>query len=200
VWSASGEPGPRTLNGDSLLSLPTTRSAPQATPAAAGPAWYPHVRAYAFFGSVPCWRHAPHSRLTARELRRIIDEEDVHIHAIGIHDGSDRMDEARGPWILEDLAKMTGGQHHMVSSAAELPQLAAKMSLALHERYVLGYRPTPSGLSRTFRRIESRLCAERTLHGSGCTPDGDTECRNGGRLELRCRLAGGWNSSYATFS
>ena len=98
-----------------------------------------------------------HSRLTARELRRIIDEEDVQIHAIGIHDGSDRMDEARGPWILEDLAKMTGGQHHMVSSAAELPQLAAKMSLALHERYVLGYRPTPSGLSGTFRKIEVKV-------------------------------------------
>src|SRR3954454_661680 len=28
VWSESGEPGPRTLNGDSLMSLPTTRSAP----------------------------------------------------------------------------------------------------------------------------------------------------------------------------
>ena len=98
-----------------------------------------------------------HSRLTERELRRLIDEEDVQIHAIGIHDRSDRLDEARGPWILEDLAKMTGGQHHMLSSAAELPELAAKMSLALHERYVLGYRPNPSGLSGTFRKIEVKV-------------------------------------------
>ena len=36
VWSARFEPGPRTLNGDSLVSLPTTRSAPHATPAATG--------------------------------------------------------------------------------------------------------------------------------------------------------------------
>jgi Ca-activated chloride channel homolog len=98
-----------------------------------------------------------HSRLTQRELRRRIDEEDVQIHAIGIHEGSDRMDEARGPWILEDLAKMTGGQHHMVKDAAELPQLAEKMSLALHERYVLGYKPTALGLSGTFRRIEVKV-------------------------------------------
>ena len=94
-----------------------------------------------------------HSRLTERELRHRVEEEEVQIHAIGIHDGSDRMDEARGPWILEDLAKMTGGQHHMVRDLGELPDLAAKMSTALHEYYVLGYRPTPAGLSGTFRRI-----------------------------------------------
>ena len=97
------------------------------------------------------------SRLTERELRRLVEEEDVQIHAIGIHDSSDRMDEARGPWILEDLAKMTGGQHHMVTNIGELPQLAAKMSLGLHEYYLLGYRPTPPGQSGTFRRIEVQV-------------------------------------------
>ena len=97
------------------------------------------------------------SRLTERELRRLVDEEDVQIHAIGIHDSFDRMDEARGPWILEDLAKMTGGQHHMVTNIGELPHLAAKMSLGLHEYYLLGYRPTPPGQSGTFRRIEVQL-------------------------------------------
>lgn len=98
-----------------------------------------------------------HSRLTERELRRLVEEEDVQIHAIGIHDSSDRMDEARGPWILEDLAKMTGGQHHMVTNIGDLPQLAAKMSLGLHEYYLLGYRPTPPGPSGTFRRIDVQV-------------------------------------------
>lgn len=98
-----------------------------------------------------------HSRLTERELRRQIEEEDVQIHAIGIHDNSDRMAEARGPWILEDLAKMTGGQHHMVANIGELPELAAKMSAALHEFYVLGYRPNPPGLAGTYRRINVQL-------------------------------------------
>ncbi len=98
-----------------------------------------------------------HSRLTERELRNRIEEEDVQIHAIGLHERSDRMEEARGPRILEDLAKMTGGQHHMIENAAELPELAARMSRALHEQYVLGYRPNPPGLSGAFRRIEVRL-------------------------------------------
>lgn len=98
-----------------------------------------------------------HSRLTERELRRLLDEEDVQIHAIGIHDHMASPEEARGPWVLEDLASITGGQHHMVENIGELPVLAARMSLALHDRYLLGYKPTPSGLSGTFRRIDVRL-------------------------------------------
>ena len=100
-----------------------------------------------------------HSRLTERELRRLVEEEDVQIHAIGIHDmgaGMDR-EEARGPWVLEDLAKMTGGQHYMVRDAEQLPELAAKMSLALHDRYLIGYRPTPPGPSGLFQRIEVKV-------------------------------------------
>jgi Ca-activated chloride channel family protein len=100
-----------------------------------------------------------HSRLTEHELRRLVEEEDVQIHAIGIHDtgaGMDK-DETRGPLLLEDLAQMTGGQHYMVRDAEQLPELAAKMSLALHDRYLIGYRPTPPGPSGLFQRIEVRV-------------------------------------------
>ena len=100
-----------------------------------------------------------HSRLTERELRRLVEEEDVQIHAIGIHDTGASMgsEETRGPWVLEELAKMTGGQHYMVRDAGQLPELAAKMSLALHDRYLLGYRPTPPGPSGLFQRIEVKV-------------------------------------------
>ena len=100
-----------------------------------------------------------HSRLTEHELRRLIEEEDVQIHAIGIHDTGASMgkEETRGPWVLEDLAKMTGGQHYMVRGAGQLPELAAKMGLALHDRYLLGYRPTPPGPSGLFQRIEVKV-------------------------------------------
>jgi Ca-activated chloride channel family protein len=98
-----------------------------------------------------------HSRLTERELRHLLDEEDVQIHAIGIHDHMAGPDEARGPGILEDLARMTGGQHHMVENIDELPRMAAQMSLALHDRYLLGYKPTPLGESGMFRRIDVKV-------------------------------------------
>jgi Ca-activated chloride channel family protein len=103
-----------------------------------------------------------HSRFTERELRRLVEEEDVQIHAVGIHDGSSNaMEERRGPWILEDLAKMTGGQHHMVNDISELPEWAARISRSLHDRYLLGYRPTPPGNSGTFRRIEVKVVQRR---------------------------------------
>lgn len=98
-----------------------------------------------------------HSRLTERELRRLVDEEDVQIHAIGIHDNMSSREEMRGPRVLEELASMTGGQHHMVEKVGELPELASRMSRALHDRYLLGYKPTPPGLSGMFRRIDVKL-------------------------------------------
>ncbi len=98
-----------------------------------------------------------HSRLTERELRHLLDEEEVQIHAIGIHDHMASREEFRGPGILEDLARMTGGQHHMVENIDELPAMAAQMGLALHDRYLLGYRPTPLGPSGAFRRIDVKL-------------------------------------------
>lgn len=103
-----------------------------------------------------------HSRWTERELRRLMDEEDVQIHAIGIHDHMADRDEARGPWVLEDLAAITGGQHHMIENAGELPDLAAKMSVALHDRYLLGYKPEPLGLAGTFRRIDVKLLQHKS--------------------------------------
>jgi hypothetical protein len=41
-------------------------------------------------------------------LRSLLDEEDVQIHAIGIHDLAASREEVGSPWILEELAKMTG--------------------------------------------------------------------------------------------
>ncbi len=98
-----------------------------------------------------------HSRLTERELRLRLDEEDVQIHAIGIHDHMSSREGDRGAKVLEDLAVMTGGQHHMIRDKRQLPAIAGEMSLALHDRYLLGYKPTPLGPSGQFRRIDVRL-------------------------------------------
>lgn len=66
-------------------------------------------------------------------------------------------EESRGPWILEDLARMTGGQHHMVENVNELPAKTKQMGLALHDRYLIGYKPMPLGDSGTFRRIDVKV-------------------------------------------
>jgi len=102
-----------------------------------------------------------HSRLSGKELGRILEETEVQIHALGIHDGGG-MEEMRGQWILEFLAETTGGEHHMVRRASELPQLAAKMSLSLHDRYVLTYRPNSAGTTGKWHKIRVTL---RGLNG-----------------------------------
>ena len=93
------------------------------------------------------------SRLSARDLRGILEETEVQIHALGIHSGGTVMEQWRGEEILKYLAEMTGGEHHMVKSVNELPELAARMSLSLHDRYVLAYRPTSAGTSGKWHRI-----------------------------------------------
>jgi Ca-activated chloride channel homolog len=98
-----------------------------------------------------------HSRLSERELKRILEETEIQIHALGIHDRSPGMGAAAGPKVLEDLAQMTGGEHHMVNDAGQLPGLAAQMGLSLHDRYLLGYRPSPPGQPGKWRRIRVRL-------------------------------------------
>lgn len=94
-----------------------------------------------------------HSRLSARELREILEETEVQIRAIGIRGGGTAREEWLGEKILKYLAEMTGGEHHMVRRVDELPELAAKMSLSLHDRYVLAYRPTSAGTSGKWHQI-----------------------------------------------
>ena len=98
-----------------------------------------------------------HSRLSARDLKEMLEESDVQIHALGVHSGGTAMEEMRGEEILKYLAEMTGGEHHMVNRVSELPELAARMSLSLHDRYVLTYRPSTAGPSGKWREIRVAL-------------------------------------------
>jgi Ca-activated chloride channel homolog len=98
-----------------------------------------------------------HSRATEREVRRLVEEEDVQVHAIGIHDVMPGMEERRGPWILEDLAEMTGGQHYMIRDAGELPRLARRIGETIHQQYVIAYQPDLPASAGKFRRLTVKV-------------------------------------------
>ncbi len=98
-----------------------------------------------------------HSRYSEKELRRLAQETDVQIHAIGIHDNPRAREEMEGPRLLEDLAQTTGGLHFIVRDVNEMDDIAAKIGLALHDRYVLGYRTAPEPSPGKWRKIQVKV-------------------------------------------
>lgn len=103
------------------------------------------------------------SRYSKGELLRYAEEADVQIYGIGIHEGPKSPEEMSGPALLEELAESTGGQHFMVGSANELPDIAARISVALHDQYVIGYQPPEGAEPGKWRRIRVRLQAPKGL-------------------------------------
>jgi Ca-activated chloride channel family protein len=112
-----------------------------------------------------------HSRYSKGELLRVALEADVQIYTILI-DGSGggsssgalfrpsmiakpgaQAAERQGPLLLEELAEKTGGLSFHAHSEAQAQEAMLKASQALRNEYVIGYRPSDSGLSGTWRRI-----------------------------------------------
>lgn len=98
-----------------------------------------------------------YSRYSEKELRTLALESDVQMHAIGIHDNPRGKEEMGGPFLLEGLAKLTGGLHTTVRALNDLAPAAAKIGYALHDQYVLGYYPSSGSLQGKWRRIRVRL-------------------------------------------
>lgn len=101
------------------------------------------------------------SRFSKSELLQYAREADVQIYGIGIHDGSSSPEEMSGPLLLEELADATGGQHFMVRNENELPDIAARIGVALHDQYMIGYQPPGGAEPGKWRRIRVRLQAPK---------------------------------------
>jgi Ca-activated chloride channel family protein len=83
-----------------------------------------------------------HSRYTAGEVARLIEEADVQIYAIGIFDSIFRTpEEWGGKRLLTRLTESSGGRVLTIRNAAQLPEAADAISLELRNQYVLGYEP-----------------------------------------------------------
>jgi Ca-activated chloride channel family protein len=85
-----------------------------------------------------------HSRYHEARIRSDLREADCQLYAMGIFDDQDMKhtpEERKGPALLSELAEVTGGHAFPVSSMDQLPDVAAKISMELRDRYVLGYKP-----------------------------------------------------------
>ena len=108
-----------------------------------------------------------HSRYTATELRRVLQETDLWVYAISICPaGSQPIPEAAGDesQLLSDLAEATGGRHYSVQRSSDLSEAAAKIGLALRNRYLLVYCPSTAGSDGKYHPVHVKLVAPRGFH------------------------------------
>lgn len=107
------------------------------------------------------------SRYTESEIKNQVREADVQIYAIGIFEPvSSRgrtAEEMSGPSLLSDIAEQTGGRHFPVENLNELPDIAAKIGIELHNQYVLGYAPSNGEKDGKYRHVQVKLVQPKGL-------------------------------------
>ncbi|SPE42574.1 von Willebrand factor, type A [Candidatus Sulfopaludibacter sp. SbA3] len=85
------------------------------------------------------------SRLTEKEVRGMVREGDALIYAMGIFEmngTSLRAEEAAGPSLLHEITEASGGRLFPVGDVNDLPDMANRIGVELHNQYVLGYAPS----------------------------------------------------------
>jgi len=101
------------------------------------------------------------SRYTESEVKNAVREADVQIYAIGIFEPMSSRgrtpEEMSGPALLGEIAEQTGGRHFAVDNLSELPDVAAKIGIELHNQYLIGYTPKNAVRDGKYRRIQVRL-------------------------------------------
>ena len=101
------------------------------------------------------------SRYTESEIKNLVREADVQIYAIGIFEPAAARgrtaEELSGPSLLSEVAEQTGGRHFPVENLNELPDIAAKIGIELHNQYLLGYTPKNQEKDGKYRRVQVRL-------------------------------------------
>ncbi len=107
------------------------------------------------------------SRYTEREIKNLVKEADVQIYAIGIYEPvasrGRTAEELSGPSLLTEVCEQTGGRQFPVENLNELPDVAARIGVALRNQYVIGYLPANQAKDGKWRRISVKLNQPRGM-------------------------------------
>ena len=84
-----------------------------------------------------------HSRYGLKEVRRLVEEANVDVYAIGIFDSMffRSFEELMGKRWLGEITDVTGGKTVAAADLDKVPEIAASVSRQMRNQYVLGYRP-----------------------------------------------------------
>jgi len=97
-----------------------------------------------------------HSRYGLRDVRKLVEEADVDVYAIGIFDSLlfRSFEELMGKRWLREITDVTGGQTVAASGLEKVPEMAAGVSRQMRNQYVIGYRPHNLGRDGKWRKIK----------------------------------------------
>lgn len=104
-----------------------------------------------------------HSRYTATELRDIVKEADTQVYAMGVFEPvllpglSNEL--VTGPRLMGQIADQTGGRAYGANTLSQLPAIAEKIAIELHNQYVLGYYPANKEKDGKYRKVEVKIHA-----------------------------------------
>lgn len=97
------------------------------------------------------------SRYSTGELRTMMQESEVLIYTVGLFSEYGM----EGPGLMRGIAEETGGRLFIANSG--LPDIAAKISVDLRNRYVLGYVPTNNLRDGLYHKIDVEMKPPRGL-------------------------------------
>ncbi|MEO8597936.1 MAG: VWA domain-containing protein [Candidatus Solibacter sp.] len=103
-----------------------------------------------------------HSRYSAKEITNLVRESDVLIYSIGVFGGGNTVEEYGGSGLLNKVSEQTGGRL-FEADAAELPDIAKKIGIELHNRYILGYAPPNQVRDGKYHKITVQVVPPRGL-------------------------------------
>ena len=104
-----------------------------------------------------------HSRYKMHDLMKVAEEADVQIYTVAIKRTSagkkpvELTEQSLGLGFLDDLARKTGGLNFVVVDRGGAAPAAKKIALALHNQYVLGYRPADADGSNKWHKLQVKL-------------------------------------------
>ena len=107
------------------------------------------------------------SRYSMREVKNRVREGDAQIYSIGIEEPwgvrGRSPEELAGPALLDEIAGQSGGRLFEVDDLNELPDIAAKIGMALRNQYLLGYAPLDPKRDGKYHKIVVKLTAPKGL-------------------------------------
>jgi Ca-activated chloride channel family protein len=109
-----------------------------------------------------------HSRHHLRQIKRLVQDSDLEVYAIGIFDTGPfkTLEESLGKRWLSQITDATGGRTVTVSAREKIPEAAAEISREMRSQYVLGYRPgaAQNSVRRKITVLVTRTVPNAVLH------------------------------------